>query len=226
MTKDEEGFWDDLGEADENTVDNAKQIKSLLSEWKTLENEKEVLIEATSDCSKRIAKITGDLVPNLMSEMGTEVWKDPETGVELKLADTVNSALPKDLDKRNMILAALRPLGVDEIMGAEYTANFMPSDTRKEALELLLGVEPQTALLEEDIPTPATLTNSQVAAIMDLRAQLGWDKESLPVSAKLGVHGSRFKSWLLKKIASGHGNEIKEAGIWHGKRATKKEPKK
>lgn len=226
MNESEEEFWDDLGSKDENKVDNARQVLKHLEEWRSLEAELEVLNDAVSENKKRTSKIQNDILPALLNEMGTEVWKDPESGIEINLATSVNSSLPKDEEKRNGILADLRPIGIDEILGAEYTANFLPSDKRKEAVELLFGLDPQTAILEEDINEPSALSNEQVSAIHDLRKILGWEEASLPVSAKLGVHPSRLKSWLLKKIDAGYGNEVKAAGIWHGKRANKKEPKK
>lgn len=52
------------------------------------------------------------------------------------------------------------------------------------------------------------------------------EEHDLPYTRMVGVHSTRFKSWLKEKIEQGMGAEITEAGIWHGKAARLVKPRK
>lgn len=169
-----------------------------------------------------ISKNKSDVLPSLLQEFGSEIWRDPDTGLTVELETAVNSSLPKDQNKRNAILDALRPLGIEQIMAEEFNIIFAPGDKRVHAIRAILGLEPQDAVIEgqEDAPR---LTNHQMDLIHQLRESL--ELENLPAEEKLGVHPSRLKSWLKRQIDGGNGPAVSEAGIWHGKHAKIIKPK-
>jgi hypothetical protein len=169
-----------------------------------------------------ITKIKSATLPDLLKEMGTEIWRDPETGITVELEVAVNSSLPKDLQKRNDMLDALRPLGIEQIMAEEFIVNFSPNDKRAHAIRAILGLEQQTTIFDED-EEDHRLTNEQMDLVQRLRETL--ELQQLPATEKLGVHPARLKSWLKELIGKGKGNDITEAGIWHGKFAAVKQPK-
>ena len=214
----------------EVTALDPSQIKESLSRlcntWANTEAEIEVLIEATKEKGKEVNRIKTDEIPQLMRAAGTSVWVDDQTGRKIELETSVNASLPKDLDKRNEMLNALRPIGINEIVGEEYNLTFLPDDSRTEALRMLLGIKDEEQVIEDAAPPPSKLTNSQIDAIQQVREMLGWDKQDMPVESKLGVHPSRLKAWLKRKIDAGHGQQVTDAGIWFGKVAKKTESKK
>ena len=155
-------------------------------------------------------------MPDLMKSMATDVWKDPITGRTIELVPTVNSAQPKDMDKRRELFDALEPLHVSEIVAEEFTVNFNPGDTRAKFIRAMLGLDSPN-LIEEG----PELSNYETELAHQVRQQLG----ELPADEKVGVHPSRFRSWLLKQLENGFGDTITQAGIWHGKAIKITEPK-
>jgi len=51
------------------------------------------------------------------------------------------------------------------------------------------------------------------------------ETNNLPGNRSTSVHPGRFKAWLKEQIESGHGVEVAEAGIWHGRHAKLVKPK-
>lgn len=169
--------------------------------------------------NNRIKEIKEFKMPDLMKSMASDVWKDPVTGRTIELVSTVNSAQPKDMDKRRELFDALEPLHVAEIVAEEFTVNFNPGDKRAKFIRALLGLNPPE-LVDED---EAKLSNSETELVYQVRQQLGLTE--LPADEKVGVHPSRFRSWLLKQITEGHGQVLTDAGIWHGRAIKVTEPK-
>jgi len=161
--------------------------------------------------------------PALLQELGTEIWRDPVSGIAVELVTAVNSKLPKEIAKRNAVLDALRPIGVEEIMAEEFTVTFSPNDRRAHIVRALLGLTPPP-VLEDDEPDQR-LTNLENELICNLRDELGLSQTDLPAEEKLGVHAARLGAWLREKIAKGFGSAISDAGIWHGKHAKLVVPK-
>lgn len=221
---DDNFFDDDLPQTSDNN--NTERVLAAFKELMQATEELEQVSAVAEGLSSKINKIKSDTLPELLREMGTELWRDPETGITVELVTSVNSSLPKDRDKRNDILNALRPIGIEEILGEEYNVVFIPNDQRSPVLRRLLGIpEPQLDVLEDegDANAAPRLTNAQVAAIEDFRA--AFDLGNMPAEEKLGCHPSRLAAWLKKKIESGFGEQVREAGIWHGKAAKINKPK-
>lgn len=226
MTDNEDFFGDylpDTTDTESNTAKVVQTFKELMSAQEDFDATAEVL----EGLKSKISKIKGETFPDLLREMGTEIWRDPETGITIELETSVNAALPKDREKRNEVLNALRPIGIEEILGEEFNAVFIPKDKRVPVLRRLLGLpDPvvEVAVLEDDAEAPAEprLTNAQIAAIEDFRA--AFDFGSMPAEEKLGVHPSRLAAWLKRQIDAGKGTEIRDAGIWHGKVAKVNKP--
>ena len=222
----DDDFFND-GDVASNPEQFKTQIKLLANEWTDLESEVEVTEEALANLKRRINKIKTDELPQLMREAGTSLWSDPDTGLKLELETAVNSSLPKDIEKRNAMLRALQPLGITEIVGEEMNMVFIPGDDRVPAMQRLLGIDKADDVFEDtNEGEKSELTNHQIFLIEELRKELGWTQKALPVDVKLGVHPSRLKSWLKKKIDAGQGQAIQDAGIWYGKAAKKTMPKR
>lgn len=222
---DDNFFGDDLPETSDNS--NTERVIAAFRELLKSQEELDQLTELAEGLSSKINKIKSDTLPELLREMGTEIWRDPETGLTVELVTSVNASLPKDREKRNDILNALRPLGIEEILGEEFNVTFIPNDQRSPVLRRLLGIpEPQLDVLEDEGAAQAAprLTNAQVAAIEDFRA--AFELGSMPAEEKLGCHPSRLSAWLKRKIEGGDGEAIREAGIWHGKSAKINKPSK
>lgn len=199
----------------------SKQIIETFNELVRAEQEAEEVSAVLEGLTSKISKIKQVTLPDLLKEMGTEIWRDPETGIAVELELSVNSSLPKDHEKRNAVLDALRPLGVEEIMVEEFTVTFSPNDKRAHAVRALLGLNPPQVLDDEEDDN--RLTNYQTAMIQGLRVELGL--MDLPADEKLGAHAARLKSWLKEKIEKGFGKAISDAGIWYGKQAKLVRPK-
>lgn len=217
----DDDFFDpevDSVSTNDNTVEVIRAFKELMQAEANAAELKASLEGETSI----ISKIKTATLPDLLKEMGTEIWRDPETGITVELEVAVNSTLPKDIQKRNDMLDALRPLGIEQIMAEEFTVQFSPNDKRAHAIRAILGLEQQTTVFDED-EEDHRLTNEQMDLVQRLRESL--ELQQLPASEKLGVHPARLKSWLKELIGKGKGNEISEAGIWHGKHAAVKRPK-
>lgn len=221
MTSDEDFFGADLPE----TTDASSTTDRVISTFKELMEATQELTELTAvaeGLNSKINKIKSETFPDLLREMGTEIWRDPETGITVELETSVNASLPKDRERRNEILNALRPLGIEEILGEEFSVNFIPNDPRTPILRRLLGLpDPILDAIEDEGEAPQ-LTNAQVAAIEDFRA--AFNLGTMPAEEKLGVHPSRLASWLKRMIDGGKGVEVRDAGIWHGKTAKVKRP--
>lgn len=222
---DDNFFGEDLPET-MDTESNTKKVIETFKELMTAQEEFEQVSEVAEGLKSKISKIKSETFPELLREMGTEIWRDPETGITVELKTSVNASLPKDREKRNEILNALRPLGIEEILGEEFNLVFIPNDKRTPILRRLLGIpEPVEDLLDdEDQAMPAQrLTNEQIDAIERFRE--AFELGDMPAEEKLGVHPSRLAAWLKRKIDAGSGTEIREAGIWHGKVADINKPK-
>jgi hypothetical protein len=220
----EEFFGDDLPETTDNN--NTARVISTFKELMEAQEQFDQVTELAEGLKAKIGKIKTDTFPDLLREMGTEIWRDPETGITVELETSVNASLPKDREKRNEILHALRPLGIDEILGEEFNVTFIPNDVRSPVLRRLLGIpEPVEELIEDDSAPTASpkLTNMQIDAIEQFREAFALGE--MPAEEKLGVHASRLGAWLRKKINDGKGAEVTAAGIWHGKKAEVKKPK-
>jgi hypothetical protein len=223
MAEDDAAFFDgDLPQTSDDQSTTSRVI-STFKELMGLEEEYAQVTELESGLKSKIGKIKTETFPDLLREMGTEIWRDPETGITVELETAVNSALPKDREKRNDTLNALRPLGIEEILGEEFNITFIPNDPRAPALRRFLGLpDPIVDVIEDDDAPAPRLTNEQVDLIERLRAslQLG----TMPAEEKLGVHASQLGAWLRRKIDEGFGSAVTDAGIWHGKSAKVKKP--
>jgi len=197
-------------------VETFKEVRSAEAEILQLG----ALLEGLTGIVSKAKTVT---FPALLQELGTEIWRDPETGIAVELVTAVNSSLPKDIGKRNAVLDALRPIGVEEIMAEEFTVTFSPNDRRAHIVRALLGLNPPPVL--EDEEPGGRLTNLETEMIWTLRNELGLTESDLPAEEKLGVHASRLGAWLREKIAKGFGSAITDAGIWHGKHAKLVVPK-
>lgn len=216
MSEDDEFF----GNIDTDGAQNDNTARVIQAFNETVEAEEKVAeLEALLEGQKAIVtKNKNQVLPDLLREMGTSLWRDPESGVTVELETAVNATLPKDQNRRNEILDALRPIGIEEILAEEFTVTFSPNDKRAMAVRALLGLPPiNMDLIDDGEDQTSRLTNEQVAMIEDLRASLGLGE--LPATEKLGCHPSRLKAWLKEQINAGHGTEILDAGIWHGKAA-------
>lgn len=228
MTQQNDDFFgDDLPETTDTESNTAKVI-STFKELMSSQEEYDQTAEVLDGLKSKINKIKTETFPELLREMGTEIWRDPETGITIELETSVNASLPKDRERRNEILNALRPIGIEEILGEEFSLVFIPKDKRVPALRRLLGLpEPVVdhSLIEEegDAPQEIKLTNEQIDAIERFRE--AFEFGSMPAEEKLGVHPSRLAAWLKRQIDAGMGTEIRDAGIWHGKSAKVNKPK-
>jgi hypothetical protein len=222
MTDDDNFFGDDLPETNDPATTTAKVIQTF-KELMTAEEELEQVNALQENLKSKVGKIKTETFPDLLREMGTEIWRDPETGISIELETAVNSKLPEDREKRNDILNALRPIGIEEILGEEFKVVFIPNDRRAAVLRRFLGLPDPIVDVVEDEKTPAPrLTNEEASAIEELRQKL--ELGTLPAEEKLGVHASRLGAWLRRQVDAGKGKEISDAGIWHGKTAKVKKP--
>lgn len=224
MNDDENFFGDDLPETSDDST--ASRIGRHFKELMEAEEEQSKLEELSKNVSATIGKLKSETLPEILREMGTEIWRDPETGIAIELVTSVNSKLPQDRERRNEIFNALRPIGIEEILGEEYNVSFIPNDRRSAILRRFLGLpEPVVDVVEDEGSSSAPiLTNEEVNAIEELREKLSLG--AMPAEEKLGVHPSRLSSWLKKKIDGGEGERIRDAGIWHGKVANVNRGKK
>lgn len=222
IENDDEFFGDDVEAKPLNPAQFRDQLQAMADEWSKHEEEVKVLEEMLETHKTAINRLKLDQIPQLMREAGTTVWKDDRTGNTIELETSVSSTLPKDIEKRNELLRKMIPIGIAEIVGEEMNMTFIPQDPRVPAMQRLLGLNEVDNFIEDEKTEKAPeLTNYQVELIDNLREELGWNKENLPVDVKLGVHHSRLKAWLKRKIDAGFGAQISEAGIWHGKQAKK-----
>lgn len=211
---------DQIPQTNNNTAEVIRVFKETMETKQQIEELSAVLEGLNKTLSKNLTKV----LPELLNEMGTEIWRDPDTGVTVELELAVNSTLPKEVNKSNAILDALRPLGIEEIMAEEFNVTFSPNDQRAVAVREILGLtQPQDLLDEEGAPLHPRLSNQQMDLIQQLRESLGL--LNLPAEEKLGVHAARLKKWLKERIEQGKGQEISDAGIWHGKHAKLNEKK-
>lgn len=220
-------FAGDLPETTD-TEGNTKKVIETFKELMQAQEEFDQTTEIAEGLKSKISKIKGETFPNLLREMGTEIWRDPETGITVELETSVNASLPKDRERRNEVLNALRPIGIEEILGEEFSVVFIPNDIRAAVLRRTLGLPDPVvdhSLLEDDNEADLApkLTNAQVDAIESFREAFGLS--DMPAEEKLGVHPSRLAAWLKRQINLGKGTEILDAGIWHGKTAKVVKPK-
>lgn len=223
-TDNEDFFGDDLPETTDTGSTTAKVVATF-KELMDAQEEYEQATEIAEGLKSKISKIKSDTFPELLREMGTEIWRDPDSGITVELETSVNAKLPKEPERRNEVLNALRPIGIEEILGEEFNVTFIPNDARVPALRRLLGIqEPVVDLIEEDdAPHDVKLTNEQIDFIERFRETFGFG--NMPAEEKLGVHPSRLAAWLKRQIDAGKGTEIRDAGIWHGKMAKVNKPK-
>lgn len=218
----EDDFFDDSLKTDSSNT-TTQQIVETFKAVRTAEASIEEVSAVLEGLRGTVSKALNATFPALLQELGTEIWRDPETGIAVELVTAVNSSLPKDVVKRNAILDALRPIGVEQIMAEEFTVTFSPNDRRAHIVRALLGLDSPPVL--EDEEPGGRLTNLETELIWNLRNELGLTQTDLPAEEKLGVHAARLGAWLKEKISKGFGKAITDAGIWHGKHAKLVEPK-
>ena len=225
MQDDDDNFFgDDLPETSD-TASTTQRVIETFKELMAAEEELEQTDEILKGLKAKVGKIKTETFPTLLNEMGTEIWRDPETGVTVELVTSVDASLPKDREKRNEVLNALRPIGIEEILGEEFNIVFIPNDKRASVMRRLLGIpEPILNVVEdEEEPEVPKLSNLEIFYIEEFIERL--ELSNMPAEEKLGVHPSRLSAWLKRRIEDGKGTEIRDAGIWHGKSATVQKPK-
>lgn len=242
MSDNDDAFFEAAAEAAaEEGKSSASEVARLSAEAMKIQQEISVLEDELSGKKGSLNKIlTGDL-PAAMEEAGTDYWRDPETGTVIELETAVNSALPKDQDKRNAMFAALRPLGVDDILAQEFNVLLAPDHRDLQKIRALFF--PGESKVEPEIA-------QRIAELRDLTGLT-----SIPAEEKLGVHPARLKSWLKEMINSNPPADetadesvieqddpidpnaveppkrtatdvIRDAGIWFGRQAKIKPPRK
>lgn len=172
-------------------------------------------------------------LPGAMEAAGTDFWRDPETGTTIELETKIDSKMPKEQDKRNVLFAQLRPLGVDDILGQEFSVVLSPDHPSLPNIRALFIPDEATGVDPE--------TMQRIAELRDLIGLTG-----VPADQKMGVHPSRFKAWLKELITRNPTVDdaaddvldetepakrsavdiIRGAGIWFGRQAAIKPPKK
>lgn len=222
MNDNDNFFGEDLPETTD-AASNTAQVISTFKELMEAEEQLEQVNALQENLKSKVGKIKTETFPDLLRLMGTEIWRDPESGITVELETSVNAKLPEDREKRNDVLNALRPIGIEEILGEEFKIVFIPNDKRSPMLRRFLGLPDPIVDVVEDENTPAPrLTNEQAALIEQLRSEL--ELGTMPAEEKLGVHSSRLAAWLRRQVDAGKGEDIKNAGIWHGKVAKVKRP--
>lgn len=224
MQDDDDNFFgDDLPETSDTTSTTQRVIETF-KELMAAEEELEQTDEILKGLKAKVGKIKTETFPNLLNEMGTEIWRDPDTGITVELVTSVDASLPKDREKRNEVLNALRPIGIEEILGEEFNLVFIPNDKRASIVRRLFGIpEPILDVVEGEDDAAPKLSNYEAALIDEFRVTM--DLGQMPAEEKLGVHPSRLAAWLKRRIDDGKGTEIRDAGIWHGKSAKVQKPK-
>lgn len=231
---------DDFFDEGLGNVNSPDLVKAIEREFKELiANEDQIaeLETLMSACKAVVSEIKRKKLPDLLKEFGSEIWRDPDSGIAIELETAVNSTLPKDQEKRNEIYDALRPIGIEEVLVEELNTKFIPGDRRVLVLREFLGLPEVIQDLIDDESDDADQPGDQEDAVQPLTPQekdilrqariaCGVDNEGFPTDEKLGVHAARFKSWLKKRIEAGQGQEVLDAGIWHGKQAKVVRPKK
>jgi len=122
-----EDFFDE--ESEQPPVE-PQQLRGLVDELVTLEGEIAAQKIHVAELNSRASELRSMVIPDLLREMGTEVWRDDLTGYGVSLELAVNSALPQDPAKKQAILDKLSPLGVNEIMNDSLLFQFKPGDGR------------------------------------------------------------------------------------------------
>jgi hypothetical protein len=215
-------FDDEILAAGEGSTGDIKALTALAKEMLSVEAAQAEAKAHFDALNSELNDLKTVKLPEMMKELGTDIWRDPETGVAIELEPAVGT-MPKDAEKRKEILAALEPLNVSEIVADEMRVLFTPGDKRAAVVRAILGLEEPTAIFEEDEEhEPLSERERGIISTMLRELNLG----QLPAEESRSVHGSRFKAWLKRKIEEGHGALITDAGIWHGSYAKIKRPKK
>lgn len=219
----DDDFFGGIEEHSPSADSSANRMRSLVKEHQEKSEELHSLSAVIEGLKTRIREIEEQDAPDTLKELGTDIWRDEKTNLTVKLEDRVGG-LPvlqnkeEQARRRATVINALRPLGIDSILTQELSLSFRPGDEMALVFRRLFMLE-EEELIEGMLPQQERrLSNSQVEAIENFLSELGIT--SLPASEQVGAHPSTLKKWLKEKIAAGHGNEISEAGIYHGKGAS------
>jgi len=164
-----------------------------------------------------------------------ELMEHARRAVELTLD---LEALAATVDERKSELNKLLSRDIPTLMAEQGMTEFRHESGWKVKLERAVNgtlprdEEKRTAILTKLEPLGVgEITND----IVEFRFVAGdnrpgqvmdWAKEhEIPCVRTRGVHAGRFAAWLKEKIEHGHGAEISEAGIWHGRHAKLGKPR-
>lgn len=215
----DDDFFNDSGPSQDDAP-----LKLKAGELVNLMDSSSELAEMTKANKSSIHKLRSVELPSIVDDLGIEGKPELTVGNRrfvLTVDTAVESTLPKDQEKRQAKLDALMPLGVGELITEELKVELRPDDPRSLALRIVLGLFKDDAIFEEDQSVLDEMDPKLRKAAEALAELMGKDKP--PASRVMAVNAARFKSWLKKKIEAGHGQEIKDAGIFYGRMATLKE---
>lgn len=194
----------------------AQSLHSLLDEHvRSVSKIAELETEAAA-LKERVREIEDHLAPAVLREMGTELWVDPESKLQIELVRKMDY-LPvlKDKDEearqRREIFRNLEPLGIGEILRLELELNFPPAAPQAKVLRHLFGLDAEVD--EEHLPEVPAFSNYDEAMIQDFIAH--FNLHNLPASEKQGAHPMTFKKWMREQIEAGNGKKILDAGLYY-----------
>lgn len=212
----DDDFFRDTPEYQADAGTLAQQLHALVDEH-IRSNSKIGELEAEATALKaRVREIEDHAAPAVLREMGTEVWTDPESKLQVELVRKMDY-LPILKDKeeearlRGEIFRNLEPLGIGEILRLEIELNFPPASPQARVLRHLFGLD--DVVDEEHLPEVPAFSNHDEAMIQDFIAH--FNLQNLPASEKQGAHPMTFKKWMREQIEAGNGKKILDAGLYY-----------
>lgn len=111
------------GEEQTASEDSMKRLTRLVLEMGQLELEIEEIEENLKEKQKRLREYQESLVPSVMSEVGTDLYRT-KGGIMVELKDEVRASFPKDEQKRARAFRFLEESGDDGIIKRQFVIQY------------------------------------------------------------------------------------------------------
>lgn len=111
------------GEEKTSSEDTMKRLTRLVLEMGQIELEIEDIEEKLKEKQKHLREYQENLIPALMSEVGTDLYRT-KSGITVELKDEVRASFPKDEQKRSKAFRYLEESGDDGIIKRQFVIQY------------------------------------------------------------------------------------------------------
>lgn len=166
-----------------------EQILEIAQEYLRLQSLVSELQDETKTANKLLKEIAETKLPELLEDLGTEIWQDSQNGISIKIADRYYGSFPKGMAPIKRAADEIKRCQGEDILQIELSVKYP-----KGQLDLALE---HAELLDELLP----------------------DDNTIAPEVRYSVHPQTLKKFCKDKLAEGSDLDISKVGIHHVKGA-------